>query len=147
MEVEKGAILEENEIEERQKREEQLMCIRRWLIKINQEFWIAFYFFKLIHQGCGGEGHPEDVEGVQDEEAAQGEAQEEAQKEALNSCCRSSAFHIRYHPNSQKSEDGVLLAAFKLSSHSPGGLMHEFFSEHKHFPPSVFPPRKQFFLS
>ena len=29
VEVEKGAILEENEIEERQKREEQLMCIRR----------------------------------------------------------------------------------------------------------------------
>ena len=39
----------------------------------------------FLIQGCGGEGHPEDVEGVQDEEAAQGEAQEEAQKEALNS--------------------------------------------------------------
>ena len=29
VEVEKGAILEENEIAERLKREEQLMCIRR----------------------------------------------------------------------------------------------------------------------
>ena len=32
VEVEKGAILEENEIEERQKREEQLMCIRRGFV-------------------------------------------------------------------------------------------------------------------
>ena len=34
-----------------------------------------------VIQGCGGEGDPEDVEGVQDEEAAQGEAAEEAQEE------------------------------------------------------------------
>ena len=52
------------------------------------------FISSFLIQGCGGEGHPEDVEGVQDEEAAQGEAQEEAQKEALNRCCRSSASHI-----------------------------------------------------